>query len=83
MTFIKLPFPGWSMFELAADSAKPIMGELTEYLVGDFLNDSKLNCLELYVRQSCYRHFAVQFLSANIAFHVLAEDFEIMEEAII
>ncbi|MDD0977507.1 hypothetical protein [Pseudomonas fontis] len=82
--FIRLPFPGSALFEFDGDSSKFGLGELTEFA------DSELVGASLEAWRSVpgsellrIRHFSIQFLSENIAFHILAEDVFLSDEQLI
>lgn len=79
--FIKTPFPGGVFFEYDESSSKPSIGGLTEFLDSAFAKTG----IDAY--QSMYggnapkmRHFSIQFMSANVGFHVLAEEVFLSEE---
>lgn len=79
--FVKTPFPGGVFFDYDKNSQKPSVGGLTEFLDSEFAKNS------IDAHQSMHggkepkmRHFSVQFLSANIGFHVLAEDVLLSDE---
>jgi len=74
--FIKTPTPGFSLFEYdsISESNKPEPGSLIEYLSTDFAKNSMKSYRAMFDRDSCERHFSVQFLSANVGFHILAEN---------
>lgn len=80
--FIQSLFPGVSLFDFDSkiESGKPLPGALTEYLDSDLINKS-INS-RMY-DDTVGRHFAVQFLAANVAFHVLASDVILLEEEVI
>ena len=82
--FVKTPFPGGVFFEYDKNSQKPSVGGLTEFLDSEFAKNS------IDTHQSMHggkmpkmRHFSVQFLSANIGFHVLAEDVVLSDELLV
>lgn len=82
--FIKVPFPGADIFEFHGASDGFRLGGLTEFIESDMLKRN----LELRNSFSSgnppkLRHFSVQFLSENMAFHVLSEDVRLSDEIII
>lgn len=82
--FVRTPFPGSTFFEFEGDSSKFGLGELTEFVDSEFVRVSlesphSASSGEL----SGIRHFSIQFLSENVAFHVLAEDVLLLEEQLI
>jgi hypothetical protein len=79
--FIKTPFPGEVFFEYDENSQKPSVGGLTEFLYSEFSKNSTDTYQAMHGNKSpIMRHFSIQFLSANIGFHVLAEEVFLSEE---
>lgn len=79
--FIREPFPGGAIFEFYGDPSEFRLGKLTEF------TDSELvrNNLKAWRSVSSheppkFRHFSIQFLSENLAFHVLAVDVFLSDE---
>ena len=83
--FLKTPFPGTSVFfDYDVNSKKPNLGHLTEYQNSEFAQNCIKTQKSLYAGYpSNMRHFSIQFLSENIAFHVLAEDVFLSDEFIV
>lgn len=80
-SFVRMPFPGVGLFEFCGDSSKFRLGELTEFLDSEWASPSMK--VGYPVSAGCpqhIRHFSIQFLSENIAFHVLAENVSLSEE---
>ncbi|MBB3242459.1 hypothetical protein FHW68_004001 [Pseudomonas sp. Tn43] len=74
-SFIKLPFPGSVIFNFLGDSSEFGLGELTEFRESEFLRSSLESWRMLTTLESPrLRHFSIQFLAENMAFHVLAEE---------
>lgn len=78
--FLRSPFPDISFFELVGDSEGVRLGELIEFLYSDLVRVSLEAHPPAPDRSSQIRHFSIQFLSANVAFHVLAEEFYLSDE---
>lgn len=72
--FMRVPFPGSFLFEFQGDSSEYGLGELTEFMDSELI-DSSMNARRSVSSfgASGVRHFSIQFLSENVAFHVLAE----------
>ncbi|WP_286916094.1 MULTISPECIES: hypothetical protein [Pseudomonas] len=73
--FIREPFPGGAIFEFEGDSGEFRLGKLTEFIDSEWVR----NNLKAWRSVSSHeppklRHFSIQFLSENLAFHVLAAD---------
>lgn len=80
-SLIKLPFPGSALFAFDAGSAKVTLGELTEFLQSDWVASSLAawRSISSHAPPSI-RHFSIQFMAENVAFHVLAEDVVLLDE---
>lgn len=79
--FMKTPFPGAVFFEYDKNSEKPSVGGLTEFLDSEFAKNSTDAHQSMHGgKVPKMRHFSVQFLSANIGFHVLAEEVFLSDE---
>ncbi|MFF7707577.1 hypothetical protein [Pseudomonas sp. NPDC007930] len=73
--FVRVSFPGSAFFEFEGDSSKFRLGELTEFVDSEFVRVSLESAHSVSSGElSGIRHFSIQFLSENVAFHVLAED---------
>ncbi|MHC8349442.1 hypothetical protein ACYZT7_08695 [Pseudomonas sp. RT4P38] len=74
-SFIKFPFPGDVIFKFLGDSSEFGLGELTEFRESEFVRKS-LDSWRLLtsLEPPRLRHFSIQFLAENMAFHVLAEE---------
>jgi len=73
--FIREPFPGGTIFEFDGDPSEFRLGELTEFIGSELVREN----LRAWRSVSSHdpaklRHFSIQFLSENLAFHVLAVD---------
>jgi hypothetical protein len=73
--FIRESFPGGTIFEFAGDPSEFQLGKLTEFKDSEWVRDN----LKVWRSMSSHeppklRHFSIQFLSENLAFHVLAVD---------
>ncbi len=81
--FINSLFPGFSMFEF--DSKEEFgyswLRALSEYPDSELI--AKNINTGLYDDAVLGRHFTVQFLCANVAFHVLASDVVLLEEVLL
>ena len=74
-SFVKLPFPGSIIFNFLGDASEFGLGELTEFRKSEFVRDSLDSWRLLTSLESPrLRHFSIQFLAENMAFHVLAEE---------
>lgn len=83
-TFIRLPFPGGAIFEFDGDSSKFGLGELTEFEDSDLVRTGLDAWRSVPGGESLrVRHFSIQFLSENIAFHILAEDAFLSDEQLV
>ncbi|MFJ4055631.1 hypothetical protein ACIPZC_19550 [Pseudomonas sp. NPDC089743] len=79
--FIRMTFPGSMFFEFYGDSSKFGLGELTEFMASEWVSSSMEVCGSLSDGSSSeVRHFSIQFLSENVAFHVLAEAVSLSDE---
>ncbi|MCP1604872.1 hypothetical protein [Pseudomonas citronellolis] len=80
-TFIRTPFPDSSFFEFYGDSRGFRLGELTEFMDSELVV-SNLERWRLVPGEGLLevRHFSIQFLSENIAFHILAKDVVLSDE---
>lgn len=80
-SLIKLPFPGSTLFAFDAGSGRYTLGELTEFTQSDWVASSLAawKSISSHTPPSL-RHFSIQFMSENVAFHVLAEDVVMLEE---
>lgn len=79
--FIREPFPGGSIFEFEGDPSAFALGKLTEFKDSQWGSDN----LKLWRSVSSHeppnsRHFSIQFLSENLAFHVLALEVSLSDE---
>lgn len=82
--FIRVPFPGAMFFEFEGDSSKFGLGELTEFVDSDWASSSMETCRSVPASGSSeVRHFSIQFLSENVAFHVLAEAVSLSDEQLV
>ncbi|MDG9927847.1 MULTISPECIES: hypothetical protein [unclassified Pseudomonas] len=82
--FVRTPFPGSTFFEFEGDSSKFGLGELTEFVDSEFVRSSLESSHSVSSGElSGIRHFSIQFLSENVAFHVLAEDVILSGEQLI
>lgn len=74
-SFIKLPFPGSIIFNFLGESSEFGLGELTEFRESEFVQKS-LDSWRLLtsLEPPRLRHFSIQFLAENVAFHLLAEE---------
>jgi hypothetical protein len=82
--FIRTPFPGSSLFEFHGDSSKFNLGELTEFVDSELIDSDKdARYLALTSEILKMRHFSIQFLAENVAFHVLAESVFLTDEVLI
>ncbi|WP_145316649.1 hypothetical protein [Pseudomonas sp. SJZ080] len=74
-SFIKLPFPGSVLFSFLGDASEFGLGELTEFRESDFVRNS-LDSWRLLtsLEPPRLKHFSIQFLAENMAFHILAEE---------
>lgn len=82
--FMRTPFPINTFFEFVGDSDGFGLGELTEFL------DSELVQVMSKARRSLpsgvalgMKHFSIQFLSENIAFHMVAEEVFLSDEELV
>mgnify|MGYP003492137766 CR=1 FL=1 len=83
-TFIKTPFPYVDIFEHHGDSNGFNLGELTEFSKSEYLDNDLKSWNSFHSSDPPkLRHFNIQFLSENIAFHVLAEDVYLSPEVFI
>lgn len=80
-SFLKLPFPGSALFVSDARSGKVTLGELSEFLQSEWVASSLAawRSISSHAPPSI-RHFSIQLLAENVAFHVLAEDVVLLEE---
>lgn len=79
--FFKFSFPGADPFEIEDPSIKVTMGALTELVGSELLRAATDAWRSISPHQPPpLRHFYAQFLSENVAFHVLAEDVSLSEE---
>lgn len=79
--FIQEPFPGGAIFEFDGDPSELRLGKLTEFISSELVRSN----LKAWRSVSSHeppnlRHFSIQFLSENIAFHVLAVDVSLSNE---
>ncbi len=79
--FIKSPFPGDALFEFEGDSSEFRLGELTEFSQSEWVRNS----LSAWRSRSSHtppeiKHFSIQFMSENVAFHMLAEEVFLSDE---
>lgn len=80
-SFIKLPFPGRAPFEFDAGSGEFKVGELTEFIQSEWVTSSLAAWRSLWSHAPpSIRHFSIQFMAENVAFHVLAEDVALLDE---
>jgi hypothetical protein len=80
-SLIKQPFPGSTLFAFDAGSGRYTLGELTEFTQSDWAAASLAawRSISSHTPPSL-RHFSIQFMAENVAFHVLAEDVVLLEE---
>ncbi|WP_150782804.1 hypothetical protein [Pseudomonas fluorescens] len=72
--FMKIPFPGNSLFEFEGEPNEFRLGELTEFVQSEWVRNSlSAWCLRSSHTPPAIRHFSIQFLSENLAFHILSE----------
>jgi hypothetical protein len=82
--FIKNPFPGVMFFEYSKNSGKPTVGGLTEFFESEFAkNGTDVYQSMMGGAAPKMRHFSIQFLSANVGFHVLAQDVLLSDELLV
>lgn len=82
--FMRVSFPGSSIFEFCGDPAAFRLGELTEFVDSELIDsDKEARHLALTFGIAKMRHFNIQFLSENVAFHVLAESVFLSDEVLI
>lgn len=81
---MRVPFPGSVFFEFEGDPIEFRLGELTEFLESELVRSNMKFCHSVYADGSSkVRHFNIQFLSENVAFHVLAETVSLSVEQLI
>ncbi|NWB51308.1 hypothetical protein [Pseudomonas gingeri] len=79
--FIKVPFPESAIFEFEGESSGFRLGELTEFTQSEWVSNSlSAWCLKSSHTPPKVRHFSIQFMSENIAFHILAEEVLLSDE---
>ena len=79
--FVRVPFPGSMFFDFYGDSSKFGLGELTEFMGSEWVRSSVEVCGSVSAGGSSeVRHFSIQFLSENVAFHVLADAVSLSDE---
>lgn len=72
--FIKLPFPGNALFEFEGEPSEFRLGDLTEFAKSEWVRSSlSAWCSKSSHSPPAIRHFSIQFMSENLAFHILAE----------
>lgn len=82
--FMRVPFPGSMFFEFYGDPSKFGLGELTEFMCSEWVNSSVEMCGSVPAGDSSeVRHFSIQFLSENFAFHMLAETVSLSDEQLV
>ncbi|WP_419342034.1 hypothetical protein ACM1PE_30350 [Achromobacter sp. PD1] len=82
--FMRTPFPGNLIFDFHGDPSEYGLGELTEFLDSELIGSSTDACRAVFsCRASEVRHFSIQFLSENVAFHVLAEAVSLSDEELV
>lgn len=81
--FMKVPFPGSIIFEFDGDSNKFGLGELTEFLDSELVKIMGVGLSVSVGESPLVRHFSIQFLSENVAFHVLAEGVFLSDEHLV
>ncbi len=82
--FMRVPFPGSSFFEFDGDSSGLRLGELTEFTDSELIDsDTDARNLAVSLGIARMKHFSIQFLAENVAFHVLAESFVLGDEVLI
>lgn len=82
--FVRVPFPGSMFFEFNGDSSAFGLGELTEFMYSEWASPNMEVCRSVSAGGSPgVRHFSIQFLSENVAFHVLAETVVLSEEQLV
>lgn len=83
-SFIRLPFPENMFFEFSGDSNEFHLGRLIEFRYSEWKNSMENN-LNFNRRsgKNPLKHFSIQFLSENVAFHVLSESVCISDEQLV
>ena len=82
--FVRVPFPGNMFFNFNGDSSEFGLGELTEFMESEWACPAR----EIFhpvsvISPQGVKHFSIQFLSENVAFHVLAETVSLSEEQLV
>lgn len=79
--FIREPFPGGSILEFVGDLSGLHVGKLTEFVDSELVAENLKSWRVSSIHESPkLRHFSIQFLSENYAFHVLARDVLLSDE---
>jgi hypothetical protein len=79
--FFKFPFPGADPFKIEGTAVKIALGSLTELVDSDFVKECRRVWREVSGHEAPpFRHFYIQFLSENVGFHVVAENFRLSDE---
>jgi hypothetical protein len=82
--FMRLPFPGSMFFEFDGDSSKFSLGKLTEFVDSEWAGSGAEGLRSKSAFGSTeIKHFSIQFLSENVAFHVLAEAVSLSGERLV
>lgn len=82
--FMRVPFPGKMFFDFHGDSSRFGLGELTEFMCSEWVTSSVEARGSVSAGTSSeVKHFSIQFLSENVAFHVLAETVSLSDEQLI
>ena len=82
--FMRVPFPGNGGFEYKGESGHFQLGKLTEFLDSDLIRNNTQEWRQITShKQPVFRHFSIQFLSANVAFHVLAVSVLVSDEYLV
>lgn len=82
--FLRLPFPSAEIFRFDGDPDEFRLGSLTEFTDSELVEASARDRLAVAGHSPHrLRHFSIQFLSENVAFHVLAEDVSLSSEIVI
>lgn len=74
-------FPGRSVFEYVGEVDCYNVGELVEFEESEFID--KAVARNIGASRLGLKHFCVQFMSENVAFHVIAADVELAEEILV
>lgn len=79
--FMKFPIPGRSIFQLDQQSKKRPLGPLIEFLDSEFAESCQTDdVMRFNNTMPKIRHFSILFLSENLRFDVLAEEYYLSDE---